>query len=470
MTALCTHQLHTRLEVFCLWLYWSLVGIFGLVCVSLALTTNPIAGRVAWGTYVFIGCAVSLALYQGNLIAQSLARAAQVLGQRQVPHALWTDWLRLLLEKTARHWCILMLACIVVLSTVGTPWRWLTGAALVSLAMALSMARTLSQRGLFPAALGWCISGGLVLGALVTSVTVGLGAAFDAFSRSPDGLQWLLIAAWPVMAIILHRRWATLVPRVSRRSSMATTVVWIGCQRQLKRYVPLSPSWLGRASVRRPSNGPVPQGFNFFIFLLIYVFNLRQLPEVWVAWGRTVDFWHPLGLLAMIAMCIPTLHCKDLHWRMLLAPGGLHRGNLGFHMVRSTVEFLFGLSIIMLLPVWGILHLFTGSPPLDVLKLIQSHALFPLQLVFAISVASCLRALPRPGWVYVGLLLASLLAGALAYLAYRAAWTVPPWFTAGPGYVATLLILTVASITVSNHLWTVQKLVGAETRWKRKTS
>lgn len=464
MTALTAINLRQRRDMLWPLGLWSIFGIFGLVTISMMLTTRSISDNLAASIRVLIGLAALLAWVQGHVVAQSLARAAQVLGQRQVPRLLWTDWLRLLSVKTARTWCIVVVACIFVLGIAGTPWRWPTGAALVSVAMALSLARTLSNRGLLPAAVGWCITGGLIVGPVVLSVTTGLAGALDAFSGWPQWLQLLLIAIPPAMAISLQRRWAMVVPRLGRRDSLTSAFVWPWFKRELKRYTSIN--YFAGVNNREASKNPIILVIPTSIFVSIG----PQLHNTIGTWGSTLPLWHPLALAVMIVFCYPHLICKDLHWRMLLAPGGLHRGRLGLYVARSTVEYAFGLGSALLLFAWAFSHLFNGLPTLDVLALIQRYALLPLQLVFAISVATCLRASPRPGWVFVGMIVV-LTACAVVYGSYQEALPAPAqWFKAGPGYVTILLGLTLASITLSNRIWTVRKLMAAAVPVQRRTS
>lgn len=455
MTALTATNVRQRRDTFWLLGLWSIFGTFGLVIISMALKTHPIAGDVSTSIRLFIGIAAALAWVQGHVVAQSLARAAEVLGQRQVPRSLWIDWLRLAFVQTTRTWCTVVVASILVLSLAGTPWRWPTGAALVSVAMALSFVRTLSNQGILSATLGWFIAGAVTIGLLILSFAKGLAGALEAFSIWPVWLQLLLITVSPAMAMGLHRSWAKAVPRLIRRNSLTTAVVWRWFKREFKRFTPLP--YAGAASNRVQSKNQIILA----IPAILVVSTGPQLHKTVVAWGSTLPLWHPLALTLMVVMCCPNLICKDLHWRMLLAPGGLHRGRLGLYVVRCTVEYAFKLGCAMLLVAWAIGHLLPELPPFDVLKLAQRYALLLPQLLFAISLATCLRALPRPGWIFTGLVV-TLFACTALYVTYEAALTAPPeWFKAGPSYVAILLILSVAVIALSNRLWTVKKLMDA---------
>ncbi|MEO7105999.1 MAG: hypothetical protein ABIZ09_06480, partial [Rhodoferax sp.] len=438
MTALTATNLRQRRDILWLLGLWGIFGIFGAVIVLTALKTHPLADDVSTSIRLFIGIATALAWVQGHIVAQSLARAAEVLGQRQVPCSLWTAWLRLSFVQTARTWCIVVVASIWVLSLADAPWRWPTGAALVSVAMALSFVQSLSIRRLLPPALSWLITGGVIVGLLVLSLTTGLMGGLDGFSQWPDWLQLLLVAVAPLLAMGLYGRWATVVPQRTRRNSLTTAVVWRWFKREFKRYTALR--YAGITSNRVQSRNQIGLAMQPVI---VFASQVPQLHNTVPNWDSTLPLWHPLALAVMVVMCCPNLICKDLHWRMLLAPGGLHRGRLGLCVARSTLEYAFGLSLALLLVAWGISHFFTGLPPLDMLKFIQRYAMLLPQLLFAISVATCLRALPRPGWVLASLAVALCACGAL-YVVYQAALPAPPeWFKAGPGYVAILLILSV---------------------------
>ena len=153
--ALTAHDLRQSRDVLWVLGLCGVVAVYGSVAISLALTTRPMTDSVNTVIRLFVGLCFLLAWVQGYALAQSLARGAAVLGQRQVPQRLWADWLREALLQTACIWCVVVLACIAVLSAPTSPWRWPTAAALVSLLMVLSLLRTLSSQGLLAAAVGY---------------------------------------------------------------------------------------------------------------------------------------------------------------------------------------------------------------------------------------------------------------------------------------------------------------------------
>ena len=442
------------------------VAVFGLVAIPLALTTQPMTDSVNTVIRLFVGLCCLLAWVQGHTLAHSVARGAAVLGERQVPQCLWAGWLRVALLQTARVWCVVVLACIVVLSASPSPWRWPTAAALVSLLMVLSLLRTLASQGLLAAAVGWIV--GVALFAVVVGfiATTGLASVLDAIAGWPMVLQILLLVGGPAAALGLHSRWVGAAPKAVRPFSLPLAA-WHWLKRELGRYHALN--YFGAWQSRIQAHSAKGAGRTAPVMpLMLFVTMGPQLRWVTGNWGGSLELWHPLILMLMVMMFWPSLLCKDLHWRMLLAPGGLRRGRLGFYIARSTAEQTFIIACALLLVAWAVSTVFPGVPVLDVLGLLQHFALLPVQLFFAISVATLLRSLPRAGWIMGGLMVVLVVSFA-AWVTYRSALPrAPDWFRAGPGYVALLVALSGAAIALSNRLWTTQKLMDATSSMDRR--
>ena len=458
--ALTAHDLRQSRDVLWVLCLCGVVAVYGSVAISLALTTQPMTDAVDTVIRLFVGLCCLLAWVQGHALAQSLARGAAVLGQRQVPQCLWADWLRLALLQTARVWCVVVLACIAVLSAPTSPWRWPTAAALVSLLMVLSLLRTLSSQGLLAAAVGWVIGGGLLAVAVGFIATTGLASVLDAIAGWPLVLQILLLVGGPAVALGLHSRWVGATPRLLRPFSLPLAA-WHWLKRELGRYHTLN--YFGARQRRVHAQGAQSAGLIAPVMPLMMLLTFGpQLPRTTSSWDSSLEMSHLLMLVLMVSTYLPNLLCKDLHWRLRLAPGGLHRGRLGFYIARSTAEQTFNVACAILLVVWIIVTMMSPAVrALDVLELLQRFALMPIQLFFAISVATLLRSLPRTGWIMGGLMVVLVVSFA-AWVTYRSAPPpAPDWFRAGPGYVALLVALSGAAIALSNRLWTAQKLIGA---------
>jgi len=438
---------------------YGVVAVFGLVAIPLALTTQPMTDKVDTVIRLFVALCCLLGWVKGHMLALSLARGATVLRQRQVPRCLWAAWLRVALLQAARAWCVAVAACIVVLSAPEALWRWPTAAALVSLLMVLSLLRTLSSQGLLPAAVGWVVGVGLVAVVVGFTATTGLASVLDAIAEWPLVLQMLGLVAGPVVALGLRSRWVGAAPRATRPFNLPLAA-WHWLRREQRRYHALNTvgAWKQRIQGTGGRSAAHTAPIGLIMFFLILGPHFQRTTS---NWGSSLELWHPLMLIWMVVMYWPNLLCKDLHWRMLLAPGGLHRGRLGFYIARSTAEYTVIIASAMLVVAMAIGYLVPAMPALDVGGLLQRFALMPLQLFFAISVATLLRSLPRAGWILGGVIVLLLASGA-AYVAYQPTLPAPPeWLRAGPGYVALLVALSGAAMALSNRLWTAQKLMAA---------
>ncbi len=446
------------------------VGALGFVVAVFGLVVLASAGTLAWAgasqpasqatvVRVFTALACLLGWVHAQSSAHRLVRAAEVLTQRRVPQVLWRQWLQMSLRGTALVWAATSVLCVFTGALVSTQWGWLAGAVLVSWATGLSMVRTLSQGRLLPGFWAWCIAAALVLAALVIGFTLGLGPALERLNQSPWALQLVLLLTWPLGLWALWQHWATSAPRPLRSRQGQPISMWQWMQREGRRYRPMA--MLADTSASTWHGSGVP----FWLPALWFNLMAPQMQKFLGVWGEALDIWHPLVLLCLVVIFVPNLSCKDFHWRKLLAPGGLHRGRLGSSIARSSLEGVFILACLMAMVAWAISFVLPGAPRFDLLAFAQHYAALPFQLIFAVCVATLLRALPHPKWVFASLL--ALLMGAGAWVVWHQATlpAAPAWATMGWEYVVALLSLSAIALAASNQLWTAQKLKAAVGHW-----
>jgi hypothetical protein len=168
---------------------------------------------------------------------------------------------------------------------------------------------------------------------------------------------------------------------------------------------------------------------------------------------------HPAGMVPLLltgSIIASSLVVRDMHWRSLLRPGGLHRGRIATHIWLSTV------AVQMLLcGVLGVLYLvFDGSglaAGLDIIGIkLAAVATLPLELCMATSVAVLLRATPHDGpWTGIIFVTMLLLFGgpmfAIAKMGFDIA--MPLW-----AFVGLSAAVSAALLAIANRVWTTRKL------------
>jgi hypothetical protein len=240
--------------------------------------------------------------------------------------------------------------------------------------------------------------------------------------------------------------------------------LWKKVKTYARRYTPLT-NWI---EVAVSGSNVTRRSVFQVMFWPLYLFLPANM--LTLSWGHGVPVWHVwvLGILAQLASGF--LACKDLHWRKLLAPAGMRRGVLGWHIALSTATATFTGMLIAAgaVVVVGavVLTLFQGSfGSLDLLlPYLARICIAPVYLIFAISVATLIRGTEHANRWHLGLLALWCLAGTAGLVwgwingAPLSVFEVA-LFTADYSYVLALLVLSSLAVLASNRLWTVDKLL-----------
>ncbi len=230
--------------------------------------------------------------------------------------------------------------------------------------------------------------------------------------------------------------------------------LWAHFRGYIGRYTILSQRlfWSGRLSNRRlVSNVAMTLNQSLVVALLAPNWLLTQ-------WGGEIGIYHFLGVAWLAVFNMNALAFKDLHWRTILAPGALHRGRLGLHILRSTVA-LQCATYLPLVALWVLVRWVGFNVPIaDSVDMAWSYRIFALELFTATVLAVLLRAIGS------GRTLAyELIVGAMIALTIIIVW--PMWplkdhtgLQVGTVYLLGLLSFATATLIVANRLWTVRKL------------
>ena len=280
---------------------------------------SPVSGQnevaAAAPFFMFIACGLLAGV--GAAFAKSLGAGARVLGQRQVPTYLWRRWLQTGLKTTLMHSGFLVLVVVTFSLLTRAPWHGLTAAAVVSSVLGVSMLRGLAFHGLAPRSWTWAGSVLLVLLLVGSMVSGGLIVVWSWIDNWPWIILFSVAVSWPMAVLVLTRSWLGQVPRVRKEVLAVQVSLWKKVKAYALRYTPLT----GWAEVAVSGANPARRSVFLVMFWPLYMFLPANV--LIPSWGNGVSLgqvW-PLGFLTLFASNI--LVCKDLHWRMLLAPGDI---------------------------------------------------------------------------------------------------------------------------------------------------
>ncbi len=316
---------------------------------------------------------------------------------------------------------------------------------LYSLIMAGTTVLPLAQRGLLPRK--WSI-----VIPLVPSVFLGFAGprSYDIVAALPLLVQLALAMVWFLLIAWLQYRWKTNPPRQTAAFYEPRQSTWRRIADWYRRFTILS------------SNRRARQNRYGAFFILPYIFSV-EASGFWSnhVWGGSIGPAHLLVLLGILTYMGYFLYCCDLHWRHLLAPGGIASGRMGWHIVRSTLAVYASILLLGLLVYSILVWLIYGLSPLATLADILRNSSIAGEAVFVVCVATALRG-SKHWWLTVislyGVIALAVLAAALA-LHLDGRTLMSTWFHVGPAYLAMLAAGSLASILVANRLWTTKKLL-----------
>jgi hypothetical protein len=419
------------------------------ICMLPALVGSASASKAA-ARALTLPAMFAMAWIAGTKIRE-LLRSLAVLGQLQAPHRLRLLQIGEHLRVVGLTWAFLAFGACLQLALPASGAAAISGAALVSLAGLVGLARALASSGVLPPVardLGNAIAIALV-GALIA---FDQNRLLDWFGGLPSALLMLVALLFPAALALLAARWKAALPhyRWCPPSPANKFAEWLQAQNRRTTILTWRKTWDGDKEHR------------FFSVNSILARLLIQSVPVFFLLGSPL--WakgqlHPVGsvqLLLVAGIIASSLVVRDMHWRSLLRPGGLHRGRIATHIWISTV------TIQMLIcAVLALVYLaFDGTgfdATLSILGLkLAAVASLPVELCIATSMAVLLRATPHDepwtGIIYVLMLV--LLGGpifAIGKLGFEI--DVPLW-----AYIAGSAFTCFALIALANRVWTTRRL------------
>ncbi len=287
-------------------------------------------------------------------------------------------------------------------------------------------------------------------------MTIGIGAGLNGMAQAPFFLQLLLALSWPLLACLLIWNWQVKPPVSAIGTDGKTSGLGRWISNYARRYTPLD----GRLA---RTIGDKPEYSSMLSLWIALIAPLGTLVWLAVPWQGEIYAYQLLGFAFMLPSLAPALACKDLHWRRLLAPGGLRHGGMGLPIFKTTVAIqLMGMSILAGAAILVGLVVF-NIPIARSLETVWRYRCFPFEWIFGVSLISVIRPVcaGHPRATIVGVItyaLMLLVIGGGMFWAFG--WTKGPvLFLADSTFLFSLVFATAALVLLSNRLLTVKKLL-----------
>lgn len=418
------------------------IGIMLIYCLAwVASLPHPDTPLFQTGARTLVAMIAATIAVSSWVKADRLAQAATTLHGMRVPATLWRRWLGLMLASHWRYWTIASAVGGAITAWSNPESHWTGAPMLYSLAMALCTIQPLIQRRLLRPTRSPVIPVCLV---------AYLCLAGPRFFIWPMTLPWYvqlpLTAAWPLLAVWLARRWGELPPAKPSPFEPRRDSAWQSLRKWNRRLVYLSTA---------PSKDQNDNG-GLLVMPLIVVWQSCISVETHL-WGTQVSLIHILLIAITVPYARAVLFCRDLHWRLLLAPGGFRRGMLGWHIIASTLLayarlLLPALLLFLLLP-W----LVKGISPMVPLDAIVRRAPVAAEVLFAICLGAALGGSKNGSGMllYAG---AAFLA-ALGLIAYGDSLAHLGLSRFGWPYMGLLAAGSLLAVILGNRLWKVERLL-----------
>lgn len=412
---------------------------------------------------LLVGAACWAGAWQATLLARSWGATARVFRARQVPTTLWRLWLQDSLKSASQLWATLAVGVVSVLLPALSPFHVLTAVTLLALVVVLALLARLAVAGLMPRIWLWVFPLLVALGLSSTSYGGGLLNVVIFLNDMPWMLRLAVCLAVPALLAWLLQKWRSGPPQAMEVPlGLDLPVLMKRAKAWIAQYVPLTRSFGKESPAASGRHISVLQVFlTPFMFMAFTANGLAQ------PMGTALTVSHALMFGTILLLVSSNLVCKDLHWRLLLAPGGPHRGRLGWNIAVSTATiYMVGFTVIFGLLIAGAC-MFLDHPTQVFAFMAAQFSTLPFELMFAIALGTLIRGTRYPmRW---SILLAALWLAFIFSLFMGVGMSQWRFLLSGAPvvdfpYLLSLLVLTALALWASNKLWTVERLLQCTSR------
>jgi hypothetical protein len=426
---------------FCIGVFW---------CIQIAITlTGQLNTNVAFQWFLFAGLLVG---GKGTGVSRSLVRGTVVLRQLRTPQSLSKAYLLAVLSHATLIWLVFAASGTVLLLACHFAWSSISAIALFSVVLSISTLTSLPSSHVVMRAWKSFL---YVLVVLLAPLMIWKGFV-NPIDYVPQLPMWLLIVmtlTWPLTIYVIARKWKNTPSSAAERSPIAKKGVGDHLCAYFERFTQLASS-TQMFYVKPSLAGKVASLVSLQYLSLTLLSNIAN-----ARWNNGIGPYHFFGMFMIASLCCNLLVFKDLHWRVLLAPGRLRRNLFGWHIFSASVVVQLVVYIVFAC-IWTLVAgAWFDISPTQTLETAWSYRAAPLQLLAANSLAVLLIATFNSRWagvIFIGI--ACAFAG-VTFAAHGFTLQAPIWFYVGPSYLTGLLVTTIVLVLLSNQLWTRQRLL-----------
>lgn len=386
-----------------------------------------------------------------------LARTLRVLGQMQAPHTLRRERLGTMLRMVALAWLFLAGGACLQLALPASGVRAISGAALVSLAGCIGVLRGLAGAGkLAPAARYLLDAAPFLLMAAI--LLFNQNQLLDWFGTQPAAALWLPVLGMPALLATLLVSWSNSLPhyRWTPAPPKNRLAAWLASHNRRTTVLAWRKNWDGDTAPHEVKADSLPMRLFMVGGPILYLIGTPAWVEGQFNPARAVP------LLLAVAWIAGALVARDLHWRSLLQPGGLRRGNIGTYLWACTLSTQLALCAVLAVAVLLWYRLGMGGSWEMIGAFMLRKISLPVELCFVTSVAVLLRAARGAGqWAgviyvtFVALIAAPIFL--VGYMGFDASVSFGA-FAAGAVAGTGLMLL------MANRFWTTRQLFAEAAR------
>jgi hypothetical protein len=424
------------------------IGLFWCVQIAIALT-GKLNSNVVFQWFVFAGLLVG---GKGAGVSRSVVRGTVVLRQLRTPQRLSKEYLLAVLSHASLTWLVYCAAGAVLLLACNFAWASVSAIAFFSVLLSISTLTSLPSSHV--AVRAWKLSLYVVVVLLMPlMIWKGFVNPIDYLPQLPMWLLASMAISWPLTICIVFGKWKALHTFASDKSEVPRKGLIERLQAYFERFSHLASS-THESYVKPTLTGKLASLVSMQYLCLTMLSNIAD-----ARWNNGIGPYHFFGILMIASLCCSLLVFKDLHWRILLAPGRLQRNFFGWHIFSVSV----GVQLVVYLTfacIWTLVAWpWFDVSPAQTLEKVWNYRAAPLQLLAANSVAVVLIATFNSRWAGLILIgIACALAG-LTFAAHGFTLQAPIWFYVGPSYLIGLLVTTIVFVLLSNRLWTRQRIL-----------
>jgi hypothetical protein len=420
-------------------------------CVLMAIAFfGKLNSTIALQWFLFAGL---LVCGKGAVLSKSIFRGTLVLRQLRTPQSVGKEYLSAVLSHATLIWLITSVGGTLLLLACNFAWTSSGAIAIFSVLLSISTLTSLPSNHM------WV---GIWKGFLYVLLTLFIPwMAWKGFINPMDYLPqlpfWLLAAlalSWPMTVYLLAKKWNT-----SATLSEESFVLYENSH--LKRLS----SYLQRFSflaysVQQNVFGKSTMSAKISSMIMMQYIGLMFLTNVTNArWNHGIDPYHFVGMLMVASMSCHLLVFKDMHWRILLAPGRLSRNSFSWHVFSISIVaqlLVYAIFACLFVPVaWLYFDVSIGQ----MLTYAWDYRAAPFQLLAANSLALLLLTLfvtRAPGLIFIAI---ACVLGGITFAMNGFSFKASVWFYVGSNYLISLIALTVFCVLLSNKLFTRQRIL-----------